>query len=58
MAKLYVVFFNLWVLGENTVFDGIKLNIKYQSDDNCLVNLKDSPQNYFIETLKHTRVCT
>ena len=45
-------------LGENTVFDEIKLNIKYQSDDNCLVNLKDSPQNYFIETLKHTRVCT
>lgn len=45
-------------LGENTVFDGIKLNIKYQSDDSCFVNLKDSPQNYFIETLKHTHVCT
>lgn len=45
-------------LGENNVSDGIKLNIKYQSDDSCFVNLTDSPQNYFIEILKHTRVCT
>ena len=58
MAKLYIVFFNLWVLGEIIVSDGIKLNIKYQSDDNCFVNLTDSPQNCFTEILKHTRVCT
>ena len=45
-------------LGENNVSDGLKLNIKYQGDDSCFVNLTDSPQNYFIEILKHTRVCT